>query len=230
MGLIVPLIVIVIFLVIWILSNVIRAQQDAAHTAARKNSMNRKPPPKRQGGTVASDIDRFLQEIDKLRKKSDPAKSEETAARPAVDPPPRKTEKKAQESRKGRPNRTQSSSRENRPATKNPKPSESKRAPEPAPVTESSSAKPGNLTEVLEQREALALIQSPEFSQPSPIPTATKAKMAPIAEAPQLISPVLQSVLQLLRSGQGSAAALVLTEILGQPRCRSSLSSSRKNI
>ena len=81
--------VIIIFVVVWIVSNVIRAQQDASQAAARRSG-------KRQGGSAASgtapektsssDIDRFLQEIDRLRKKNQDQPVAESQAAPPPKP------------------------------------------------------------------------------------------------------------------------------------------------
>ena len=64
----------------------------------------------------------------------------------------------------------------------------------------------------------------PEFA-PAPPPRAPAAALpAPVADVarvvPQPASPVLAQVRQLLRSPRSAAAAFVLREILGPPRCR----------
>ena len=71
------LIIIVIFLVIWIVTNVIRAQQDAAQAAARRNVAQRPAGARAPEKTSNTDIDRFLQEIDRLRKKGQQPKEEQ---------------------------------------------------------------------------------------------------------------------------------------------------------
>src|SRR5262245_15771882 len=65
----IPIIVIVVFLVIWVLTNVLRAQQDDAKTARRPapGPPNRPAAPMERNST--SDIDRFLAEIDRLRQR-----------------------------------------------------------------------------------------------------------------------------------------------------------------
>jgi outer membrane biosynthesis protein TonB len=80
----IPLLVIVAFLIIWIVSNVLRASQDDSrgykrNTNPRTNIGESKPIQQNSN----NDIDRFLQEIDRLRKKSPTA---ERSPRPEPKP------------------------------------------------------------------------------------------------------------------------------------------------
>jgi hypothetical protein len=67
-----------------------------------------------------------------------------------------------------------------------------------------------------------------EFAPPPPPSAPAAAPPARVAEVPQVAtqpaSPVVSQVRQLLRSPRSAAAAFVLREVLGAPRCRRRLS------
>jgi hypothetical protein len=70
-GLIVFVVIVVLSAIIGAVSQVLKNQQQAEQTrAARNRAANRTNGDDRREGRAASDIDRFLEEIDKLRRKS----------------------------------------------------------------------------------------------------------------------------------------------------------------
>jgi outer membrane biosynthesis protein TonB len=231
----IPLIVIVIFLVVWIVSNVIRAQQDAAQAAARRQNMNRQAgaAPRGVENRGSSDIDRFLQEIDRLRKKGHQEKQQqqdERAAPPAPPPPkPRPVgERRPEPSR--RPSGAPRPQREPRPVPpSSPPPPPSPRAPAPivpelvaAPQPITTTSKPGSLASSIEAKAETARAAAEVASRA--VPTLGAKIQAPsrpqAAGTAAALSPTLQLIQKLFRTKQGGAAAVILHEILGPPRSR----------
>lgn len=214
MGLGLTLTVIVIFLVIWIVSNVIRAQQDAAQAAARRNTnrsttaVTGRTPEK----TSSSDIDRFLQEIDRLRKKGTQEQGEAKKTAPTVErvPEPRREQP---------PRRTQSERKRGsggRPPVVVPPP------PPPAPLPS------------LADNTFGTKLESPTVAPPPPVPQSQIVKpvkpvrpvkpVKPIGPHKEIIplTPTMQILQGLLKNRQTMAAAFVLQEILGKPKSQRS--------
>src|SRR5271154_6172077 len=94
--------IIIVAVEVWIVSNVIRAQQDASQAAARRTKRpGAAPGASAPEKTSSSDIDRFLQEIDRLRKKN----QDQPAAEPRPRPAPPRAEKPAESLRAREPRR-----------------------------------------------------------------------------------------------------------------------------
>ncbi|QVL32197.1 hypothetical protein KIH39_25745 [Telmatocola sphagniphila] len=213
-----PLIVIVIFLVIWVVTQVIRAQSEDnkgynKRTGNPRSNIGESKPLQQNTGT---DIERFLQEIDRLRKKS--ADAGGTAGTPPPRPsgggynPPKPVPTSSSRSTPPRPKPI---------AQKKPKPVPPPRRPEPV-------SKP------VETSKPYALPPQP----PSPITDTTP--VLPSAPAPVLESfaaPVVTKIVSLktadrrvdnqeilsglesiLKTNKGPQLAVILTEILGPPK------------
>jgi hypothetical protein len=200
-------IIIVIFLVVWIVSNVIRAQQDASQAAARRSGVNRQSGAVRAPEkTSNTDIDRFLQEIDRLRKKGQPqaepsAQKEQpvpTAQRTPVAEQPRsrsKTQPKRSQPSRGRSSR-------------------SAPPPEPAPVVPVA-ARPSTV----EPPQATAVEMRHPDVQP-PIRPSTPARPTRPGQAATPMAPALQMLQTLFKDKQSAAVAILLHEILGKPKSK----------
>ncbi len=234
-GLLIPMLVIVIFLVVWIVSNVIRAQQDAAQAAARRvNAPNRQAAGQRMESRGSSDIDRFLQEIDRLRKKGQQEKERQQDEQAA--PPPRPRPVGERERDRGRDRRTEPPrprggaprpQREPRPAPPAPPPPPpSPHEPAPivaellAPAPPVSTSKPGSLASNIEAKAETARVAAEAASKAAPgagARTITPPRRLPVGTAVPLAAP-LQMIQKLFQSKHGAAAAILLHEIFGPPR------------
>jgi len=201
----IPLIVIVIFVVVWIISNVVRAQQDAAQAAARRNAARRpgaSPPEK----TTSSDIDRFLQEIDRLRKKD----GAPAASKPAAEETQRS---RSQQQKRSQPR---------------PKPPERRPAPlpptTPLPPVRSSTAPLVPEVVAEPQRRVAPMSATPvELKYPdvqAVVRPSTPSRPSRPAQAATPASAALELVQTLFKSRQGAAVAILVSEILGKPKCR----------
>lgn len=230
-GLWIPMTVIIIFLVVWIISNVIRAQQDANQAAVRRNNAaNRQAAaPARGDNRGNSDIDRFLQEIDRLRKKGQQEKAQqqdETAA-PPPPPKPRPVAERRPEPSRGRSSGAPRPQREARPAT--PTPPSSSRAPAPivpeliaAPTSSGSTTKPGSLASTIEAKAETARVAAEVAAKAAPGSAAKSVRQSRASQAGAVaaVSPTLLLVQKLFQTQQGAAAAVLLHEIFGPPRSR----------
>jgi hypothetical protein len=204
------LVVIVIFIVVWIIINVVRAQQDAAQASARRastrpvgaaNSLPQK--------TSSSDIDRFLQEIDRLRKKNQDQPVSESRpkpppARPQRQPEPQRTREPAPRRLPAERKRPASERKPVRPPPPPPLPAQ----PTPIPVV--TPATTPSLVSPIEQTH-------PEVQHVKPT---GQSKRTIYAEPAKPLSGPLQILQGLFKSGEGVAAAIFLTEVLAQPKCR----------
>jgi hypothetical protein len=204
-----PLIIIVIFLVVWIISNVIRAQQDAAQAAARRTagnraSGNRSAPVARVEKTSTSDIDRFLQEIDRLRRKEGQQKAPVQESPPAAAPP----REKRQQTRPPQPKRAQPK----------PKPTIERKALPSLPPPPSMAPEPAEPPRTGLQNATPVELKYPEVQSYGR--TATPARPSRPAQAATPMSDSLALLQTLFRTKQGTAAAVLLHEILGRPKCR----------
>jgi hypothetical protein len=227
----IPLIVIVIFLVVWIVSNVIRAQQDAAQAAARRQNVNRQAGvPARAENRGNSDIDRFLQEIDRLRKKGQQDKQQQQDDR-AAPPSPLAPKPKPVGDRRPELARARGGAprpqREPRPASPAP-PSAPSSPRQPTPIVPeliaspepANTSKPGSLASNIEAKAETARILAEAASRAAPgagTQIATPARPRSSGTVVSL-SPTLQLIQKLLRSKQGTSVAIILHEVLGPPR------------
>jgi hypothetical protein len=206
------LVIVVIISVVWILSNIIRAQQEVAQQNARRNASRPAPTPgsKPVEKHTAGDIESFLQEIERLRRKGQDEKSAPSGTGRTQEPPRQLPTLKKQKPQQ-RPPETKPRTRLklDRPApppiVPDVEPAQPKRLappppPPPAPVFET-------------QRSAPPL---PE-TQGAPVVTKLTAlpSLAPVAQTST--AKLLQA---LLRSRQGPAVAVLLQEVFGPPKCR----------
>jgi hypothetical protein len=172
----------VVVLVVWLLQQLLRARENEEPVRPRPGA------PAQGRGT--SDIDRFLQEIDRMRRRP----AGESSDRPRPAPPPVQ-----------RP----------RPVQAAPVP---RVRPVPRPVTARSSEPPPEVIVV----EAVQRGTPPAVV---PVSTATPVHVAPrvsraLGDEGRRLAPGARAALELVRSPKSLAAAVLLQEILGPPRCR----------
>jgi hypothetical protein len=199
------LVVLGLFVLVWIISAVVKASQD---TGAKRSGPRPRPlDGPRVERTSNSDIDRFMAEIDRLRRKGDghpagagrAAEQPRPAARPIMDRPGRAEPRP----RPPEPRRDRDRDRRTR-QTIRPVPS-----PPPLPRTDPVPV----LRPVQPAPPPAVTMGGPQAKAAKP------AKMAPVA-GPAPLSPVAATIQSLLKSPQGPAAALILTEVFGEPRGR----------
>jgi len=243
----IKIIVGLIFLVIWVVSNLIRNQQEEAKPPPVKRSPpNPNANPRAGDRSQAKDIDKFLQEIDRVRRGG--AKSE-TPAEPEpipvvvarVPPPP-----PAQES--------QPKDRRASGAIAGNKTSTAPTKPTPKPALKPVAQKPPMVRPVQPRSDDRRSQPDPQSPPPPPVQTVeerfaermgsgeasmaqssaavmttTSAARVTDPHAPQstarrsgvVIEGSVASVLKVLLASRSSVpAAIVLQEILGEPRCR----------
>jgi len=216
----VTIVIIVIFVVVWIVSNVIRAQQDAAQAAARRRSSGRndagaaRAPEK----TTSSDIDRFLQEIDRLRKKD--GQGQQTSRAGGESPPSAAAERTQQRPRtQPQQKRTPSRARPSERKTSAPLP-----PPKPLPPVKSSTAPLVPELDTGRTEAPPAPAATPvELKYPA-VQTSTKpsapSRPARPGQSGTPMSSSLEIIHALLKNGQGAATAVLLHEIFSKPKCQ----------
>jgi hypothetical protein len=213
----IPIIVIVVFLVIWVLTNVLRAQQDDAKTARRPpaGQPNRPAAPLERNST--SDIDRFLAEIDRLRQRGGQQAQEAPTAQRSPPPAAQVARPRPQPQPKPRPEQAQ---RPRPTATPRPAPPATPQRPAPPPqVAARAAPEPPIVATVI----------------PAPVPAAPEVRytesglqttLAPLpvgAQSPTLRKPpakgsVMAAVETMMRGKQSLVAAIIVGEILGKPK------------
>jgi hypothetical protein len=205
------LVVLGLFVLVWIISAVVKASQDNGprrRPEGRPRPFDDRPRAER---TSSSDIDRFMAEIDRLRRKGEglPAGGRAGEPRPAPRPiieRPRSLEPRPrpQEPRRER-ERDRDRDRERR----------VRQAPRPAPTPT-----PPPLT----RTESVPILRPVAPERPAPPPAAPPKPARPAKPAavgaPPPVSPVAKTLQSVLRSPQGPAAALILAEVFGEPRAR----------
>lgn len=195
------LVVLGLFVLVWIISAVVKASQD---TGPKRPAPRPRPTDAPRGErTSNSDIDRFMAEIDRLRRKGE--------GHPAGRP--------AEQSRPGGPKPVveRGSRLEQRP-----KPLEPRRERDRRPRATGGRSVPA--PPPLPRGEPVPVLRPVTPEPPTPPPAAPPkparpARPAPVT-APVAVSPVAKTVQDLLRSKEGPAAALILSEIFGEPRAR----------
>jgi hypothetical protein len=208
------LVVLGLFVLVWIISAVVKASQDPGSKRSAPSSSGRprssEPTPQR---TSNSDIDRFMAEIDRLRRRGDGApagRPPESRPAPVItdrprplsqpEPRPRSLERRERD-------RDRDRDRDRRQRTS------SRPAPTPAPPP-------------LPKSEPVPILRpvAPERPAPPAAPPAAPPKPArpvkPIAAAVAVAPPsqVMQAIQALIKAKQGPAAALILGEIFGPPK------------
>jgi hypothetical protein len=209
------LVVLGLFVLVWIISAVVKASQDTGPKGRPAGANRPRPDPDapRVERTSNTDIDRFMAEIDRLRQRGQgapggrPSEPPRAAPRPVgesrpsqrAEPRPRPSERRdrerERERERERDRRTRQAARP--PLAPPPLPSE------PVPVLRPVAP------------EAPAAPPPPPPPPPKPVKPAKPAAAAqPKAALP---SPILQTLQGVLKSKQGPAAALILAEIFGEP-------------
>lgn len=205
-GLIVLLVIVGISVAISVLSNWLKSQQqtEQAKAAERRSAARQAPSPEtRPGKAAGSDIDRFLEEIDKLRKRSAAEAPSGTpiVAKPVVAKPARQATEQAK-----------------------PKPKPKRAVGEPLPsattppVMQPTAVAPA-IPVVSPQRAGqtpitpVAAAQLPRSPVTTARPTVTASRTAPRSE-------VATQLTGFLKGKQGLRVAFVLHEVFGPPKCR----------
>jgi hypothetical protein len=222
------LIILGLFVLVWIISAVVKASQDPGGRRTGPTPAQRERERDRSGEatpqrTSNSDIDRFMAEIDRLRRRGEGAPaggrapeqrptSPSLAERPArtqarSDPRPRPLERRERERDR---ERERERERERRTRQSAPR---SVPAPPPLPSSESVPV----LRPVAPERPAPPAAPPPAPPRP-PRPARPAAAAAVAAASDTTPSPVLQTLQSVIRSKTGPAAALILAEIFGEPR------------
>src|SRR5262245_11681707 len=218
------LVVLGLFVLVWIISAVVKASQDSG---GRRNGQA-PARPQQQGGNAAprvertsnSDIDRFMAEIDRLRRRGEgaPAGRPAEPPRPAPRPPepPRPTPRaeprpRPSERRERERERDRDRERRTRP-TPPPTPPRTEPIPVLRPVAPEAPTPP------------------PAAPPPPPKPArpATPAAAAKLTSA-RPPSPVLEALQAVSKSKQGPAAALILAEIFGDPPGRRAMMGGQRS-
>jgi hypothetical protein len=192
-------VIIGISVIMWILSSLFSTRESPKPEPRRTEP--RKPPASRPRST-ASDIDRFLEEVNRRRQQAAGKEKTETPPVPTVLPAkPRRPKPPRAETPAKRPL--------NPPAVRREVPVEVV-----AVVPSKPSSTPSrNASERAEMPAAIVVVEE----KPSPAPT------VPPVVARRPLSPALASLVPLLTSRDQLRSALLLPEILGQPRCRQPL-------
>jgi hypothetical protein len=175
-------------------------------------------PPRRVKGAgdrqVDRDMDRFLAEIDRLRKKN-ADNAESTAAKPKPAPlPVPKTLKAKPVSRSNRPEREKKRPPYEMVESPRRRVDTSPMAAPPLPV------QPGSLSPDASARPEqlpVATVVGPTSATGAP---ATRVTRLPQRERPAPKTPMASGLTSLLGSGNGVAMAVILTEVLGRPKSR----------
>jgi hypothetical protein len=231
----IPIIVIVVFLVIWVLTNVLRAQQDDSKAARRPpvGPAHRPPGAPPLERNTASDIDRFLAEIDRLRQRGpqgeEPAP---TAARPtqrpaATPPPPPRPVPSPPQARPqppaARPRTQQPQQRGAQGHAKRPTPPPAPPAKVAAPMPMTEAPAPAAASDPVQTRaEAQSDVRFVETSRQKTLVklAGVAGAVSPSARKPPSTGSALEAMQTLLKGKSGLACAVLLGEILGEPRCR----------
>ena len=229
------------FLILWVVINVIRAQKDEA-----KNN-RRQPPPEMKGNNPnhpnnpnaagpqrtidrnsSNDIDRFLQEIDRLRQRSAQPKPEEEKVAPPPLPNPQQ-----QPIIRPRPQSQTPRSQTARPQTPRPTPPAAAKPARPPRPRADVARTPSTPPPV--PKPKLPVAATVEAAPPPPMPraeamwaetaastagilTGSLLGAAPATKPKEKTSPVIELLRSLMRKRQGVATALILKEVLDRPR------------
>jgi hypothetical protein len=219
----VPVVILIGFLILWVIINVVKAQQDEAKNTRRPPNSNINPPPNANrpaDRNTANDIDRFLQEIDRLRQRSAQPKSEEerpTSTKSSTTTTQQKPKTQTQRPQTQTTARTQTQTQ--RPQTR----TEPVRQTPPPPPT------PTIPTLLQERTPVAAVIQA--APPPSPIvadlkfmETATTSAdgsgggsivgTTPAQRPVPKKNPIVELIRALMKSKDGRAVAVVMKEIL----------------
>jgi hypothetical protein len=199
------LVVLGLFVLVWIISAVVKASQNSSPPARSRNVSNRPQPASdapRVERTTETDIDRFMAEIDRLRRRGEagvPQGRPGEAPRPTTDTRP----SARAEPRPRGPEHRRDRERRPRPVVRpTPPPLPTESVPVLRPLAPEPPAPPTGPP-------------PPPPAPPKPVKPAKPAAAAAVKSAPP--SPVLQTIQGVLKTRQGPAAALILAEILGEP-------------
>jgi hypothetical protein len=205
------LVVLGLFVLVWIISAVVKASQDTG--PKRPGPRPRPLDAPRAERTSNSDIDRFMAEIDRLRRKGEGlpagrADQSRPAQRPTVERPTRAEPRpKPVDPRRDR-------DRERR----------QRQTARPAPVLAPPPLPRTDMVPVL-RPVAPAVPAPPSTAASAPIKPAQTARTTAttVVSSSSPTSPVIAALQTVLRSNQGPAAGVILAEVFGEPRCRQAI-------
>jgi hypothetical protein len=178
----------VIALVLWILNNLIRNADDKQARNAQRRAEAEEAQPAEQ---PKSDVDQFLEEINRMRRRTEPPRRQE---------PPEVVRAEPRPSEPPRPVYVPTVVETPRPERPRPRPAQRPRTQVARPVA----PKPGaEILDVIPVAAPVAPHKAPTVSAPTRQP-----------------SPAVVQLRSMLRSPGTIQAAIVLQEVLGPPRCR----------
>lgn len=212
------LVVLGMFVLVWIISAVVKATQDpASKRGPQAQRPVRQADAPRVERTSNTDIDRFMAEIDRLRQRGEGAAAPPVPRpvnRPAAPPPlpsgeyPAAAERRPAERRPAERRPTDRKSAERRPRL----------VVRPTPPVPSESAP---VVPVLRPLPTMTETPPAPLVSPRSVPTSSRiAREARVAGAVAPASQMAQTIRTLLRAKEGRGAALILAEVLGEPRGR----------
>ena len=224
----IALVVLGLFVLVWIISAVVKASQNGGSKQPGPSPARQRPAPSdspRVERTSNSDIDRFMAEIDRLRRRGEGAPAGRAPEPPR--PAPRQAPRPAPRPVESAPKPGRLAERENerdRERERKERDRDREREQRPRPSARSSPPPP------LPRPESVPVLRpiAPDLPAPPPPPPAKPAKPArPVRTAAAAAaatgvlaappSPILVTLQSVLKSKQGPAAALILAEILGEP-------------
>jgi hypothetical protein len=180
----------VIALVLWILNNLIRSADDKRARNAQRGAELENEQPAEQ---PKSDVDQFLEEINRMRRRTEPPRRQEPPEVLRAEEPPRP-------SAPPRPVYVPTVVETPRPERPRPRPAQRPRTQVARPVV----PKPGaEILDVIPVAAPVAPHKAPTVSAPARQP-----------------SPAVIQLRSMLRSPGTIQAAIILQEVLGPPRCR----------
>ena len=207
------LIVLGLFVLVWIISAVVKASQDPG-SKRQPPTANRSRPADapRVERTSNTDIDRFMAEIDRLRRRGEGApvgRAAGQAPRPTtIEPPPRPAQRSEPRAR------PVERERRERESERKPRTTSRPVAPTPPPLPRTDPV-PVLRPVVSEPTTAPGSPPHVPAIPPKPVRPARTSATTGVSAAPQ--SAVLQALQSVLQSRQGPAVAIILTEIFGEP-------------
>jgi hypothetical protein len=210
------LVVLGLFVLVWIISAVVKASQDPGARRSGPSGERGRPRPAdaTPQRTSNSDIDRFMAEIDRLRRRGEGAAAGRPAESRPAPPIIERTPRPLSDARGRSPDRRERERERERERDRERRPRPTSRpAPTPAPPPLPRSEPVPVLRPVAPERPAPP--SAPPAAPPKPA-RPTKPVAAAVAVAPP--SPVMLAIQSLIKAKQGPAAALILGEIFGPPK------------
>jgi hypothetical protein len=202
---------------VWILGNVFRGNEEERRRQRQRPRPRREDVPPSPERRSVTNVDRFLEEINRRRREASERQPGTPARRPGSPPLARDSGP----GRQGTPRRPSISQKPSSP------PPRARVAAPALPSVEAAAAKNVAVVvmdeEVLSPRETSArfpVAMTAQAASSTPAVSSPPVSSAPVVSRRAEASPVLPALLNLLKSRQTLQAAFALQEIFGPPRCR----------